>query len=367
MLASPRLSLRRYEPPPPADSPLVSIIVPARNEAANIERCITSLLACRYSSFEIIAVNDRSSDATGDILGRLAARADPRLRVVNGADLPEGWFGKSWACTQGARLARGTLLLFTDADTWHGPDLLGRAVGMLLTEHADLVTLLQRQEMPGFWVRVVQPHFFVAGAAIVAAKAHAHPLNELQSPDDAMANGQFILVRRAAYEAIGGHESVRDHVVEDILIAKRFAEAGKKRWIAVALDDMATRMYTSLSSIVEGWSKNLFAGAGLLTEPGSRLAYLFMALLSLVPFFWLLPSIGLLAGLLTGSPFLLAYGIAASLAAFVCFAGFLRLNREPAWYAVFVPLGALVQLYIFALTTWRGRRVHWKGRVYRHA
>ncbi len=182
-----------------------------------------------------------------------------------------------------------------------------------------------------------------------------------------MANGQFILVRRAAYDDIGGHASVKDHVVEDILIARKFAEAGKKRWIAVAMDDMATRMYTSLGSIVEGWSKNLFAGAGLLTEPGSRLAYLYMALLSMVPLFWMLPAAGLLAGLLTGSSFLLGYGVAASLATFTCFAAFLRLNREPPWYAVFVPLGALVQLFIFARSTIRGHgHIEWKGRVYSH-
>lgn len=346
---------------------MVSVIVPARNESLLIGRCITSILASDYPDFEVIAVDDRSTDGTGAILERLAA-GDGRLTLIHGTDVPEGWFGKSWACTQGARAARGAVLLFTDADTWHGPELLGRAVGMLLAEGADVVSLLQRQEMTTFWERVLQPQFFVAGAAIIASKGRSvERVNALQDPDHAMANGQFILARREAYEAIGGHGAVRHHVVEDILLARKFAEAGKKRWIAIALEDMSTRMYTSLGHVVEGWSKNLFAGAGLLTRGSAKLAYAWMAVLSLLPLFWLLPVAGLAAGLVAGSPFLAAWGLAACAASVACFAVFLRINRAPAGYALLFPLGALGQLYIFMLTTVRGRRVHWKGRTYRHA
>src|SRR5207249_7936931 len=139
-------------------------IVPARAEEVNIGRCVRSLLATTYDPVEIIVVDDRSSDATPEIVERLArsAEAAGRLRLVRGAELPAGWFGKPWAVVQGYRVSRGELLLFIDADTKHTPELVPRAVGALEMERVHLVSLLARQEMVTFWERLVQPHVFLA-------------------------------------------------------------------------------------------------------------------------------------------------------------------------------------------------------------
>ena len=359
--------LRDYDPPARDQSPPVSVIVPARNEALRIERCVGSILKSDYPDFEVIVVDDRSTDATGAILATRAAR-DPRLRVISGAEVPEGWFGKPWACMQGARRARGVILLFTDADTWHGPGLLGRAVGMLRATGADLVTLLQRQEMRTFWERLIQPHVFsLLGAPIVLLTAgRPSRINGPAGQRHAIANGQFIMVTRASYDAIGGHEAVRGEVVEDLMIAKAYVAAQRRRWFANAMDDMATRMYTSLGEIVEGWSKNLFVAATRLFGPVA--GYLAMAGIAATVLLGLAPVVALAYGLLAAAPAWIAFGAAGSALGVLTAAIFLARNGEPARYAALFWLGEIVLLYILARSTLRGtRRIEWKGRTYRHA
>ncbi len=193
-----RPQLRNY---PSAESgPLVSVIIPARNEAVNIVECVTSVLAARYP-LEVVVVDDRSTDETAALVERL--RGDPgarhRLRLVRGAELPAGWFGKPWALVQGYREARGSLLLFVDADSRHTPELVGRAVTVLEQERVDLVSLLARQAMVTFWERLVQPHVFVALASRVG---NLERINRTRVPWDAIAAGQFILTTRTAYERV---------------------------------------------------------------------------------------------------------------------------------------------------------------------
>lgn len=360
------LAVGRFAPPPPDDSPFVSVVIPARNEAHRIESCVRSILASRYPAFELIVVDDRSTDGTSRILAHLA-QSDARLTVIEGDELPAGWFGKPWACVQGARVAQGAILLFTDADTWHGPDLLGRAVTMLRTAGLDMVTLLQRQEMKTFWERVTQPHLFVliGVPAVLAVGGHPDRVNQRQSPRTAVANGQFIMVTRESYDAIGGHGAVKGEVVEDVMLARRYAEAGKKRWIATAMDDMSTRMYWSLGEIVEGWSKNLFMGGQILWgRVGGYVGILLMAAIVLLGF---LPVAALALGLLTGAPAVLAFGAFGFAMGSLATATFLRINREPAWYGLFFWAGQLVLLWILLRSTVRGRRrIEWKGRRYQH-
>lgn len=360
-----RLPLAEYDPAAPAASPLVSIIIPARNEADRIERCVRSVLGTRYPNVEVLVVDDRSTDATATIV---TAIRDPRLTLVEGADLPDDtWFGKPWACWQGAQRARGEILLFTDADTWHGPDLLGRAVAMLRTRQADLVTLLQRQEMGSFWERVTQPHLFaLIGAPVVLTRGSVEAINERQGPRDAIANGQFIMVTRTSYDAIGGHAAVKGDVVEDIMLARRYAEAGRRRWFANAMDDMSTRMYRSLPELVEGWSKNLFMGTQIVWGP--RGGYVLMALIFAIVLAGFLPAPALVAGLAGAPPAVLAFGAFGFAMNALATALFLRTNREPEWPGLFFWCGQLALLYILVRSTLRGkRRIEWKGRVYRHA
>lgn len=360
----PTPSLRRYSAPPASGQPLVSVIVPARNEADSIERCVRSILASGYANLEVVAVDDRSTDGTGDILARIGA-SDARLRVVRGAELPPGWFGKPWACSQGARLARGALLLFTDADTVHGPELLGRAVAGLVSERVDLFTVLPRQVMATFWERVVLPHFFML---LGLRYGTAVTVNRRTAPRDAIANGQFILVTRASYEAVGGHEAVRAHVVDDVMLAQAYARAGLPRRLVDAARDMDTRMYTSLPHLVEGWSKNIWAGVQVSTGAGPVWTTVLLVVALVLPLLIMAPAAGLVAGLLAGVPWLLAAGVSATLATALAFAGFLRFNGAPGWPGAFFWLGALIQTYILARSSLRGaRHIEWKGRTYSHA
>ena len=137
---------------PPNAPPLVSVIVPARNEARNIVRCGMSILSTTYPNLELIVVDDASTDGTHDIAER-AIGADTRARVITTSSLPAGWFGKQWACWSGAQIARGEILQFTDADTVHSPDLVTRSVNAMLTTRADLFSIAGRQELGGFWER----------------------------------------------------------------------------------------------------------------------------------------------------------------------------------------------------------------------
>jgi chlorobactene glucosyltransferase len=209
--------------PPPGGWPTVSVVVPARNEEHNIGRCLESLAASSYPAFEIVVVDDRSDDRTHEVARAVPPGGASRIHVVAGTALPEGWLGKPWACLQGAREAGGDVLLFTDADTVHEPDLLERAIRGLREEEADLLTLVGSQIMDTFWERLVQPHVFL-GMLFRFPDFERVAANDRWR--DAIANGQFIMMPRASYDRLGGHEAVRDEVVEDLALAQHVKRAG---------------------------------------------------------------------------------------------------------------------------------------------
>lgn len=350
------------EPPtvqPPV--PLVSVVIPARNERRNIERCLRSVLATTYPSLEVVVVDDHSSDGTGD-LARAIAATDPRVRVVESPPLPPGWFGKQWACTTGARVARGELLCFVDADTAHAPDLIPRAVNAMRRREADLLTVAGRQEMHGFWERVVQPYVF---SILLLRYGGTESVNGARRAEDVIANGQFILVRRDAYEALGGHEAVRDLVAEDLAMAQRFHQHRRRIAIVMGERQLSTHMYDSLGALVRGWGKNIYAG-GRHAMPGGRVGRLLFPLALLAsPLLGLLPVVTLVlaaAGVLSHAWLLWsAIAVAGSLVWWVLA---YRGMRQPVWFAALYPLGAAVVggIALFALA--RGSRVAWKGRRY---
>jgi len=344
-----------------ASGPLVSVIVPARNEAREIAGVVGSILASTYTPLEVLVVDDRSSDDTAVIVARLAS-ADARLRLIPGSDLPEGWYGKPWACHQGYRAARGDLLLFTDADTRHGPGLLAHAVGALQSRGADLLTVAPHQRCVTFWERVIMPQVWL----LLSLRYHPAAVNRARRASDVIANGQFVLVRRPAYESVGNHAAVRGEVAEDLALAQRFWTAGKTIHFAFADRLMDTRMYTGLSHIIEGWSKNLYLGGrrSFPDEPVRRA--LVPVLLASAALYWLLPPLlltiswaGFLsAGHIPGA----ALALGASLVFWGLFYGGMRI---PPGYAVSYPLGALMLLYLTVRSTVRGsKRVEWKGRTY---
>jgi chlorobactene glucosyltransferase len=345
----------------PPGSPLVSVIVPARNERRNIERCVRSVLATHYPSLEVIVVDDHSDDGTGDA-ARAIARDDDRLHVVQAPALPAGWFGKQWACATGARGARGDLLLFTDADTWHAPDLLPRAVNALRARHADLLSVAGRQEMHGFWERVVQPQLF---ALLLSRYGGTEHVSRAKRPEDVIANGQFILVRRDAYVAMGGHERVRDRVAEDLSMAQEYVRAGRRIALLVGERQLSTHMYAGLRELVAGWRKNIYAG-GRTAALGGRLGRaLYPILLLGIPIYGLLPVAALLVaafGRLSVSWLLWAAVVVAF--TILVWVVVYRVMRESPVYALTYPLGLVVLLVIAGGAVVRGQRVQWKARTY---
>lgn len=347
-----------------AGAPLVSVIIPARDEAHNIERCVRSVLACAYAPLDVIVVDDHSTDRTGDIVRRIASEptSGGRLRVIDAPPLPGGWFGKQWACHTGAAVARGSLFCFTDADTVHGPELIARSVTALEQRGASLFTIAGRQELGSFWEKVVQPVVF---SILLTRYGGLETMSESTDPIDKIANGQFLLVRRDHYERLGGHESVRGHVGEDLRLAQRFTEAGLGSHMVLAREHMSTRMYTSLGEIRRGWGKNVYAAGRdtLRLGPVGRrvLPWVFPlpALLPVVPVMILALA---LAGVLDEGALLFgAVVTGVSLLYWVAVYRFAQLS--PLW-ALTYPLGCLVFAGICAEAAMRGLRVGWKGRTY---
>jgi len=347
-------------PPGEARLPSVSIVVPARNEEANIEACLSSLAASRYPEFEILVVDDRSLDRTRDIIERLSAASPSSVRLIEGQPLPEGWFGKPWACWQGAEASRGDLILFTDADTVHSPDLLGQAVRGLIQEEADAYTVIGRQVMLSFWEQLVQPQFFM----LLASRFPR--VGTPRRPDHwrhAIANGQYLLFTRESYEGLGGHEVVAGEVVEDLRIAQLLVRAGKKLVVRGG-EGLETRMYRSLGGLIEGWSKNV-ATAALQSTVRWLLPVVLPLSLVVGVTLWLAPPGTLVWSLTTGergSAFIWS-AVTTGLSALIWVRASVLMKGNPI-YGLLYPMGAILGGFIFLNSWWRGTRIEWKGRLY---
>ncbi len=228
-------------------TPEVSIIVPARNEEVCLGDCLASLVTQTGVAFEIIVVDDHSTDRT-----RAIAESFPGVRVVAPGPVPSGWTGKNNAVVGGAREARGEWLLFTDADTVHSPGSLGRALSEAKENRAELLSYSPEQIVVTFAEKAVMPVIF----AELAAEYPPEKVRD-QSSGVVAANGQYILVRRDAYEAVGGHAVVADMILEDVALARAFRAAGYKVYFRYGADAVRTRMYRNWSELREGWTKNL--------------------------------------------------------------------------------------------------------------
>ena len=240
--------------------PSLSILVPARDEERSIERCVRSLLAQTYLvDLEVIVVDDRSTDMTPHILARIASE-DSRLRIVRGEPMPDGWVGKPWALAQAQAHARGRWLLFTDADSYHEPRAAATSLWYATHFGADALSLATRQELGTFWERASVPA--ILGTLVFVAGPFG-AVNDPERPAKAIANGQYILVSRDAYDALGGHAALAGEIVEDVAFSRRLKEDGRFRYILAGGHELASvRMYRSLPEIWNGFTKNVYFGAG---------------------------------------------------------------------------------------------------------
>src|SRR6266576_7320776 len=308
-------------------------------------RCVRSVLATKYSPIEVIVVDDRSTDGTAEIVEPAAGN---RLQLVRGVEPPAGWFGKPWAIVQGYKVSRGELLLFADADTSHEPELLPRAVRGLQDERVDLLTVLPRQEMRTFWERLIQPHVFFA---LGARAGNIARINRTRLDWNAIANGQFILTTRTAYESAGMHEAVRHSIADDLALAQNYVRSGKDIFLAHAPEFMTTRMYGSLREIIAGWSKNLALGAPLTMPPIPFVRALLPYVMWMPALAWVAPPVVWL--LTAGWGFAALATIVSLLTWIVIYAG----ERAPIWYAPLYPLGAAMVAFIMLRSAIRGRRL----------
>jgi chlorobactene glucosyltransferase len=236
--------------------------VPARNEEDNIERCVSSLLAQDYPDFEILVLDDQSTDRTRQIIEDLS-RSDSRLKVLDGQPLQPGWLGKNWACAQLAEHATGELLFFTDADTFFQPQALRAAVAVQQGEQADLLTGFPRQEVHSWGERFIVPLFAWAFYCFTPLLiAYRFKLPWLSN-----AIGQMLLFRREAYQAVGGHAAVQASITEDLSLAKRIKSCGLRWRVMDATSLISCRMYRSGREAFAGLSKNLFAAFGFRLLP----------------------------------------------------------------------------------------------------
>ena len=262
-------------------TPKVSIIVPARNEEANIGPCVNSLIQQDYPNFEIIVIDDNSEDNTAAIVQNLCQRS-ARVRLIKGASLPSGWTGKPFACFQAAKQAHSEWLLFTDADTTHAPQMLHNTIALAQEKKVALLSGFPRQLTERLSQKIATPMIYFLIMSLIPMWL----LHSSRKPLPSLAIGQFLLFSADAYWKIGGHEAVKNRVTEDIYLGLAVAKAGE-RHMAVDLSSLVNcHMYNSLGDSWKGLSRALY-GISTISYAGLGLVLIIGCFTLLAPFYWL--------------------------------------------------------------------------------
>ena len=330
--------------------PPVSIVLAARDEAEKLPRALKTLLGQDYPRFEVVAADDRSKDATGQVLDEFA-RTSKALKVVHIAELPPGWLGKPHALQRAYEQSSGDWLVFTDADVHFAPDLLRRAMALAQERNLDHLTLLAEVEMQGFWETTAVSYF---GLGFVFGQ-EPWQISKRNSRRY-IGVGAFQLLRRSVYEAIGTHRRLALEVIDDMKLGKLVKFGGFRSQVAFSGERLRVRWHHGLGNIIRGVTKNMFAACGFrLSMALAGIAAVFA--LSILPFFGLLFAVG--------APRVLA-GLAAA-AAITLHAVLISTTRTSLLYALTHPLGATIFCYMMArstvVTLWRGG-VEWRGTFY---
>jgi len=355
-------------PDSPPNSPFVSILIAAKDEEENIETAVRTILNQDYPNFELIVINDRSTDRTAEILESIKAeQPDDKLKIIHIKELREGWFGKNNAMREGVEQARGEWLCFSDADCKQiSTRSISMAVRHAIEWNIDFLSVLPQLETHSIWERIIQP---VCGAVMVL---WFNP-SKVNNPDHpaAYANGAFMLMTRQCYETIGKHDAVCTEVNEDMHMA-RIAKEKKQRLVVVSNDDLYTvRMYTGFKEIWRGWSRIFYGCFG--TFRRLRMTFLLLVAMNLVPYLSLI--IGSIKLISSGWP---AGGagwqwvvITSALAVIMqqtVIIRYYRLSKANPWYAPTFIIGAVVcmGMLINAMLKLNGRTTTtWRGTTYR--
>jgi chlorobactene glucosyltransferase len=335
--------------------PYISVCVPARNEERDIKNCVESLLSQDYPNFEVIVVDDNSNDNTAKIVCSMTEQY-PNLIFVAGVQLASGWTGKPYALHQAYQRSRGQYLLFTDADLRYQSHALKTAIHTMICKDIDLLTLMPAAVFGSFWERAVQPVIF----GFIAALTNFRKVNS-ESHQSAMGFGAFLLFKKEAYQKIGGHLSVANEVLEDIMIAKKAKLNGLSILVADGKNLFSIRMYHSMEEIWMGWRKNIFLA---MKSSIFRASYYMVMVLC----FLLTPYIVVMCNLWVGTGSVWVgislLGLALSLATGLGLCHELGLERKNVFL---FPLGAIVMVVIMfssMVQTLLLRRTEWRGRIY---
>jgi chlorobactene glucosyltransferase len=358
--------LRRPIPPLPVDAPHVTILIPAKDEGQRIRECITTALSQDYPRFDVVAINDRSADETGQIMQELAV-ANERLRVMNiqPGSLPPRWTGKCNALHNAVKQARGQWLLFVDSDVVLEPDVLRATMAVVLERRFDLISLLPAFEGHSFWERLLVP---LCGGTV--GTMYLVPfMNAGEGMNDAFANGQYMCVNRQAYEAIGGHVSVYDKFCEDVELARILKRSGWRPRVSWGSQWAQVRMYSSTPAIIRGWSRNFFAAS--LGRPWRIIAaivFIMICCYSVYPavamgFFRLWSPVVAFGGAmwLAGAIF---HFVAMTASIGIIYSWTRNSWRNALWF----PLSGVMLLLILSRALWMciTGRVEWRGTRYTH-
>jgi len=354
--------LVRVSPPSDEPAPAVTVIVPARDEEANIGRCLQSLLRQDYPAarLAIVVVDDHSADATAAIVRGLAQR-HPQIALMQSPPLPPRWIGKSHACWIAARAVAPETewLCFMDADVWGEPGLLSSAMQAVAAQRLDLLSLTPRQELQSFAERLILP----CGLIFLSFRQDLRQV-QARAGSKVTVTGQFMLVKRAAYDAVGGHAAVRSAICEDLEVARRLKQSGRSVLLMGGEELLSTRMYTGWRTLWPGLAKNLVDTLGgpvaTVTVAGAAVILAWAA--------FALPLIDLTGWLrgADGAAAALILALAASAAAGGLHIAATFYFRIPFWYGLLFPLGytAAALMALDSVRRRRSGRVSWKGRIY---
>jgi len=330
------------------ETPMISVLIPARNEEETIQRCVESLLRQTYPDFEVLILDDYSTDGTGQVLEELSGR-DSRIKVFTGKPLPDGWTGKNWACHQLSRKAGGDILVFTDADNWYHAEALRNTIRRMDQHDLDTLSAFPQQITGTLTEKLVVPYVDVLLYSLLPLWA----TYLLPFPSMAAANGQWLAFRKEVYSLIGGHQAVRGEPVEDTVLARRVKQKGARLLTAAGTGYIFGRMYRSFGEVWEGFTKNLYGLAGY------RAPVFFAVLLMLF-------LIGVGPVLMVFIPgWAVVGGIGMVLNGFIRFVLAIRF-RHPVWISVFLhPVSVVLTLAIGlnSFLAFRRGRVRWKGRT----
>lgn len=339
-----------------AQKPLISILIPARNEEENIKRCIISLLKQDYENIEILVLDDNSTDYTARIVLELSQK-DPRVKLYSGGPLKKGWLGKSYACHQLSKYAKGDYLIFTDADTLHFPNSISSSVACLHRYRIDALSVFSKQITVTLHERMIVPF----GKYMVLSFLPLYLIRKSRSVLFCTAIGQFMLFKREVYKKIGGHKSIKSEVIEDIMISKQVKRCGYKFMIFDGRRNLYCRMYKNFREVVRGHSRTIFAAF-------DYNIYMITIAIILISAIFLFPFIMLPVGIFFNWPTILIDLIILQIIIilitriifsmrFKCKAVDIILHPISIVYLIYIAINSIFNAKI-------GMGVNWKGRIY---